>query len=91
MHHIVVGETAHDVGDGVGLADVREELIAEALALGGAGDQPGDVHELHRARHHPRRAHDRGKLVEPWIGHGHDAGIRFDGTERKVLALTEAA
>ena len=48
MHDVVVLEAAHHVRDGVGLADVREELVAEALALRGAGDQAGDVDELDR-------------------------------------------
>jgi hypothetical protein len=46
VHHVVVGEAAHHVHDGVGLADVGEELVAQALALAGAGDQAGDVDEL---------------------------------------------
>jgi hypothetical protein len=44
---VVVLEAAHHVGDGVGLADVGQELVAQALALAGAGDQAGDVDELH--------------------------------------------
>ena len=43
---VVVLEAAHDVGDGVGLADVGEELVAEALALGGAAHEAGDVDEV---------------------------------------------
>ena len=40
-----VGVRAHDVDDRVGLADVRQELVAQALALVRAGDQAGDVVE----------------------------------------------
>jgi hypothetical protein len=47
VDHVVVLEAAHDVGDRVGLADVGEELVAEALALRGAGDEARDVDELH--------------------------------------------
>ena len=36
---VVVLEAAHHVGDGVDLADVGQELVAEALALGGAAHQ----------------------------------------------------
>jgi hypothetical protein len=39
MHHVVVLETAHHMGDGIGLADVGEELVAEPLALGRTGHQ----------------------------------------------------
>ncbi len=33
VHDVVVGEAAHDLRDRVGLADVREELVAEPLTL----------------------------------------------------------
>ena len=49
-------EAAHDVRDRIHLADVRQELVAEALALRGAGDQPRDVDELDRRRHDLLRA-----------------------------------
>ena len=39
-------EAAHDVDERIHLADVAEELVAEALAVGRALDQAGDVHEL---------------------------------------------
>ena len=38
-------EAAQHVGDGVALADVGEELVAEALALAGAAHQAGDIDE----------------------------------------------
>ena len=44
------------VEDGVDLADVAEELVAEALALAGAAHQAGDVDELERGRDHLARA-----------------------------------
>ena len=43
-------EHADDLGDGLGLADVGEELVAQAFALGRALDDAGDVHEGHRRR-----------------------------------------
>ena len=39
-------EAAHDVDERIHLADVAEEFVAEALAVRGAFDQAGDVHEL---------------------------------------------
>ena len=59
---VVVVEAAHDVRDRVGLADVGEELVAQALALRRAGDEPGDVDELDDGRHHLLRLRDRGQL-----------------------------
>ena len=51
VHHLVVAVRAHHVQDRVGLADVREELVAEALALGRAAHEPGDVVEGDRLVH----------------------------------------
>ena len=42
-----VVEAADDVRDGIGGADVAEELVAEAFALGRAFDEAGDIDELH--------------------------------------------
>ena len=55
MDHVLVAVAAHDVQQRVGLADVGEELVAEALALVRAGDEPGDVVEVDRVRHDARR------------------------------------
>src|SRR5690606_41402937 len=43
VDHVGVLETAHHVADGIDLADVGQELVAQALARGRAGDQAGDV------------------------------------------------
>ena len=83
-HHVLdvgVLEAADHVHDGVHLADVGEELVAEAFALAGALHQAGDVHELHRGRHRPLRRDDAGEHVEPRVGHLHDAGVGLDGGE----------
>ena len=45
MLDVVILEAAQDVDDGVDLADVAEELVAEPFALGRAFDEPGDVDE----------------------------------------------
>ena len=45
---VVVLEAAHHVEDRVALADVGEELVAQALTLRGALNEARDVGELHR-------------------------------------------
>jgi hypothetical protein len=85
VHHVVVFEAAHHMGDGVGLADVGQELVAEPLALGRAGDQPGDVDELHRGGDDLGGLADGGDDIEPRIGQRHDADVGVDGAERIVL------
>src|SRR5690606_8940126 len=44
---IVVIEATHHVGDGVGFADVGQELVAQAFTLGGAFNQAGNIDKLH--------------------------------------------
>ena len=84
VQHVVVVERAHDVHDRVGLADVREELVAESFALRRALHESGDVDELHRGRHGPLRLHDARELVEPRVGHVHAADVRILRRERIV-------
>jgi hypothetical protein len=62
MGDVGILETAHHMGDGVDLADVGEELIAEAFALGGAANQAGDVDEGEPCRDDLREAAMRASL-----------------------------
>ncbi len=66
---VVVGEGPQHEHDGVDLADVAEELVAEALALAGALDQAADVDELHGGRHHVLALAHRGEARRgAWSG-----------------------
>ena len=47
---VIILEAADDMDDGVDLADVGQELVAEAVALAGAGDESGDVDEFDGGR-----------------------------------------
>ena len=84
VHDVVVGEAAHDLRDGVGLADVREELVAEPLALARAAHDAGDVDERHRRGQDALGVEDLGELRQPRIGQAHDADVRLDRRERIV-------
>jgi hypothetical protein len=75
------------VRDGIDLADVAEELIAEAFALGSAAHQPRDVHEGQPRRHDLGGLRQGRQLAQPRIGHCHLADIRLDGTERIIRRL----
>ena len=50
MDDVLVVKTAHHMDDGVGLPDVGQELVAQALAPGGALHEAGDVHKLNDGR-----------------------------------------
>ena len=70
MDDVFVLEAAHQIDDAVGLAYVREELVAEALAFGRAGDETRDVHELHRRRRHLGGAGNLRDLLQRGSGTG---------------------
>ncbi len=83
-----VVEAADDVGDGVGGADVAEELVAETLALGGAFDEAGDVDELHGGGDEGFGLDELGDFGETGVGDSDDAGVGVDGAEGIVCRLS---
>jgi len=52
VNHIAVVKTPQYVQNGVGLADVTEELVAEALSFAGTFDQSSDIHNLNGGWNH---------------------------------------
>ena len=82
---VVVLEGAHDLADRVRLADVGQELVAQAFAFGGALDDAGDVDEGDGGRHDLLRMHELGEHRQTVIRQRHNAGVRFDGGERIVF------
>ena len=88
VDHVVVGVGANDVEDRVGLADVREELVAETLARGGAGDEAGDVVEVDGVVDELTRAERLGDPLEALVDDGYDSDVRLDRRERVVGGLS---
>jgi len=82
-----VGEAADDVQDRVGLADVREELVAEAFTLAGAFDDAGDVDELHGGGDDGVGLDHGDDAIHAVVGEGHDADVGIDGAKRVVRGL----
>ena len=63
-HDVRVLEIANHLADGIALADVRQELVAQARALGGGTlDQAGDVDKLDRRGNDAARMHDVGERL----------------------------
>ena len=81
---VLVAEDARDLADRRGLADVGEELVAQSLALRGAADDAGDVHELHGRGQDLGRAEELGQRLEPLVGDADDADVGLDRRERVV-------
>ncbi|RMR53962.1 hypothetical protein ALP85_05318 [Pseudomonas syringae pv. syringae] len=85
VNHVLVFKAAHHVGDGVGLADVGEKLVAQAFALRSACHEAGDVDELHGGRQDAFRVDDGCQGRQTRVGHRHDTAVRLDGAEGEVL------
>ena len=87
MDHVLVVKAAHHVDDGVGLADVGQKLVAQALPPGGPLHQSGDVHELDHRRGSLLGVVHLRQLVQTGVGHRHHAHVGVDGAEGVVGAL----
>ena len=84
MDDVGIVEAADHVDDSVHLADVGEELVAQALALGGALYQTGDVHEFDHGGGGLGGIVHGCQLVEAGVRNRNDAYVGIDGAERVV-------
>mmetsp|Transcript_23422 Transcript_23422/g.41090 ORF Transcript_23422/g.41090 Transcript_23422/m.41090 type:complete len:270 (-) Transcript_23422:5217-6026(-) len=75
------------MGDGVHLADVGQELVAQTLALRRALHQTGDINERHAGRDDGLGRGNGGQFVQAVIRHSHLAHIGLNRAERKVGGL----
>ena len=87
VHDVVVIKAADHMDDGVGHADVAQELVAQARALGGALHQTGDVHELDDGGSVFFGIVQPGQIIQAAVGHGDHAHIGLDGAEGIVGAF----
>ena len=87
VHNVVVVKAAYDMDNRVYLTDVRQELIAQTLALGRAAHQTGNVHELNDRRGGLLGVVQIGQRLETVVGYGNHAHVGVDGAERIVRAL----
>ena len=87
MGDVAVVEAAQYVDDGVRVADVGEELVAQSFAFRRAFDQSGDIDDFDGGRNHPLGFVDLGQPDEPPVGDGDYAHVGFDGAKGKVSRL----
>ena len=85
VDNVRVLEAAHDLDERVHFADVAEELVAQALAVGRAFHQAGDVHELKGRRDERADLDDLAELRQARVRHADDAEVGFDGAEGIIL------
>ncbi len=83
----LIAVDADDVDEGVGLADVGEEAVAETLALVGAGDEAGDVVEVDGVVDELGGAEGGGNPLETGVEDGHDGDVGLDRGEGVVGGL----
>ena len=84
---LAVLKAAHHMDDGVHLTDIGEEFVAQALALGSALDQAGDIHKLDDRRGDLVRVVHLGQLVQTVIRDSDGADVGLDGAEGVVGRL----
>ncbi len=87
MGDVVVVEAAEHMQDGIGLADIGQELVAEAFSLRGALDEAGDVYDLDGRRNHRLGLAHLDEPGQTVIGNGDHTDVGFDCAERKVSRL----
>ena len=84
MDDIAVLEAAHNVNDRVHLADIGEELVAQALPLGSAFDKASDIHKLDDSRRDLFGMVHLAEKPDSFIGNRNNAHVRVDRTERII-------
>ena len=87
VHDVRVLEAANHVEDGVHLADVAQELVAQAFALAGAADDAGDVHQTDDGGDDLLALDELLERGQPGVRHGDHADVRLDGAEGVVGRL----
>ena len=91
MNDVGVFEVTNNLTDSVSVADVCQELVAQALALVCTLDQASDVHKLNGCRHDTARIDNLGQLLKPCVGYVNDAHVRVDGGKRIVCGQATLA
>ena len=74
--------------NGIGHADVAQELIAQTLAAGGTLYQTSDVHELNNSGSGLLGVIHLGQLVQTIVRNRHHTHIGVDGAEGIVGTLS---
>ena len=87
MGDVFVLKAAHNVHNGVHLADVGQELIAQSLALGRAAHQTGDIDKLDDGRGDLFGIIHLGQHIQPLVRNRHHAGIGLYRAKRIVGRL----
>ena len=85
MGHIAIFKASYHMDDGVGGADIAQELIAQAFTLGCALDKTGDVHEFDHGRGGLLGSVEIAEPLQTLVRHGYHAHIGVDGAKSVVI------
>jgi len=91
MNDVGIFKTAYDVNDRLDFSDVTQKPVAQTFRRGLLLSQDGDIEKRHGRMGPFRRVEHVRQSLEPFIGHGDDADIGIDSTERIVGDLGPAA
>ena len=91
VNDVIVFEAAQHVDDGVALADVSQELIAQAFSLAGTLHKAGNVYNVAHSGHNATRMYQFGQSCQSLVGHGYLSHLGVDSTKRKVGCLCLSA
>ena len=88
VHDTVVVEATEHVNDGVTLADVGKELIAQAFALAGTFHETGNVDDVANCRHDSTWVHEFGKFGQSFVRNGDLSQLSINGAEGEIGSLS---
>ena len=85
--HILIPEAAHNMGYGIHIPDVPQELVAQTFTFARPADQTGDIYELNGGRNHLLGRKHFGQLPQLGVGDGHNAYVLIDRAEGVARGL----
>ena len=87
MGDVVILETAQHMDDGVGFADIGQELVDQPFALGRAPHQAGNVDKRQLRLDDLLRPANLRDRLQPGVRHSHAPLVRFDRAEGIIRRL----
>ena len=87
MNDIVIIEAAHHVHNGIDLANVGEELVAESFSLTRAFNEARDIYKFDGGRDDLVRLCDLSQRFQSSVRHLDDAHVGIDRAKRIVCRL----
>ena len=87
MNHIIVVEAAQNMQYGIGLPDIAQKLISEALTFTRPFDQTRNINDFYGGRYHFLWIDQLFKLFQSAVWHIDHTDIGLNGAKGKIGAL----